>query len=64
MAWERATAHGRRNAAEWTFSRLKRVLGGALRARGVEAQHAEAAIAAEVLNRMAEFGMPRARRIA
>jgi Transposase DDE domain len=26
-AWERATGYGRRNAAEWTFSRLKRVLG-------------------------------------
>lgn len=33
VAWEHATGYGRRNAAEWTFSRLKRVLGGGLRAK-------------------------------
>jgi IS5 family transposase len=67
-AWERATGYGQRNAAEWTFSRLKRVRGGALRSRGLEAQRAEAAVAAEALkealNRMAELGMPRAQRVA
>ncbi len=62
-AWRRAMGYGRRNAAEWTFSRLKRVLGGALRSRGSEAQRVEAAIAAAALNRMAEFGMPRTRRV-
>jgi hypothetical protein len=41
-AWERATGHGRRNAAEWTFSRLKRVLGGHLRSRSLRAQRVEA----------------------
>ena len=63
-AWERATGYGRRNAAEWTFSRFKRVLGGGLRSRGFEAQRVEAAIAVRVLNRMAELGMPRAQRVA
>ncbi len=63
-AWERATGYGRRNAAEWTFSRFKRVLGGALRSRGPEAQRAEAALAVGALNRMAEIGMPKARRVA
>ena len=63
-AWERATGYGRRNAAEWTFSRLKRVLGGALRSRGLQAQRIEAAIAVATLNRMAELGMPRAGRVA
>jgi hypothetical protein len=63
-AWERATGYGRRNAAEWTFSRLKRVLGGGLRSRSPEAQRIEAAVAARVLDRMAEIGMPRARRVA
>jgi len=48
-AWERATGYGRRNAAEWAFSRLKRV---------------EAGIAVHALNRMAALGMPRAERIA
>jgi DDE family transposase len=63
-AWERATGYGRRNAAEWTFSRLKRVLGGGLRSRSLEAQQIEAAIAARALNRMVELGMPHAYRVA
>ncbi|WP_376100800.1 hypothetical protein ACE7GA_27480 (plasmid) [Roseomonas sp. CCTCC AB2023176] len=63
-AWERATGYGRRNAAEWTHSRWKRLLGGALRLRSLEGQRAEAAIAARTLNRMAELGMSRALRTA
>ena len=63
-AWERATGYGRRNIAEATFSRLKRVLGGTLRSRSLEAQRVEVAIAARALNRMAELGMPRAQRVA
>jgi IS5 family transposase len=62
-AWERATGYGRRNAAEWTFSRYKRVLGGGLRSRSMKAQRTEANIAAAALNRMAELGMPRAQRV-
>ena len=62
-AWERATGYGRRNATEWTFSRLKRVLGSGLRSRGLGAQRAEAGIAVRALNRMAMLGMPRAERI-
>jgi hypothetical protein len=38
-AWEYATGYGRRNAAEWTFSRLERVLGTGLRSRSLDAQH-------------------------
>lgn len=53
-----------RIAAEAAFSRSKRVLGGALRSRGLEAQRARATIAVRALNRMAELGMPRARRVA
>jgi hypothetical protein len=49
---------------EWTFSRLKRVLGGGLRSRSLEAQQIEAAIAARALNRMVELGMPHAYRVA
>ncbi|HYZ33888.1 MAG TPA: hypothetical protein VE684_16585 [Crenalkalicoccus sp.] len=63
-AWERATGYGRRNAAEWTFSRLKRVLGAGLRSRGRDAQRVEAGIAVRALNRMAAPGMPRAERAA
>ena len=63
-AWERATGYNRRNAAEWSHSRWKRVLGGVLRSRSLEAQRVEAAIAAGALNRMAELGMPRAQLVA
>ena len=59
-AWEQATGYDRRNAAEWSHSRWKRVLGGGLRSRAIEAQRAEVAIAAGALNRMAALGMPRA----
>ena len=63
-AWEQATGYGRRNAAEWTFSRLKRLLGRGLRSRGLDGQRAEARIAICALNRMAELGLPRAQRVA
>ncbi len=63
-AWERATGYGRRDAAEWTSSRLKRALGRGLRSRSIDAQRSEAAIAVLALNRMAELGMPRAQRVA
>jgi hypothetical protein len=62
-AWERATGYGRCDAAEWTFSRMKRMLGGSLRSRGFDAQRTEARIAVHVLNRMAELGLPRAQRV-
>ncbi len=63
-AWERATGYGRRNAAEWTLSRLKRVLGAGLRSRRLDAQRTEARVAVRALNRMAELGMPHAERVA
>jgi hypothetical protein len=60
--WERAMGYGRRNAAEWSFSRLKGVLGGRLRSRSLAAQQVEARIAVAAPNRMAELGIPRAQR--
>lgn len=63
-AWEQAMDYGRRNAAEWTFSRLKRVFGAGLRSRSFDAQRIEAGIAVRALNTMAALGMPRALRIA
>jgi transposase len=62
-AWARAIGYGRRNVAEWTFSRLKRVRRQGLRSRSFDAQRAEARIAIDVLNRMAELGLPRAHRV-
>lgn len=64
VAWEHATGYGRRNAAEWAFSRLKRVLGGGLRSHSLGAQQVEAVIASLVLNRMTELGLPHARPVA
>jgi hypothetical protein len=52
-AWERAIRYGRRDAAEWTFSRLKRVLGAGLRSRGLDTRRVEASIAVRALNRTA-----------
>ncbi len=44
--------------------RYKRIIGDGLRARKFEAQKREVAIAVNVLNRMAEFGMPKSEAIA
>ena len=49
--------------AENTFSRYKQLFGGRLRARGETAQRNEAITACNILNRMAELGMPRSERI-
>lgn len=62
-AWARATGYGHCNAAEWTLSRLKRVLSRGLRSRGLEAQQVEARVAVQVLNCMAELDLPRAQRV-
>ena len=61
-AWERATGYGRRNAVEAAFSRVKRIFGGRLRSRSLDAQRVEAALLARALNRMTAPGMPIARR--
>ncbi|HYZ30997.1 MAG TPA: hypothetical protein VE684_01800 [Crenalkalicoccus sp.] len=53
-AWARVTGHGRRIAAEWTFARLKRVLGTGLRTRNPGSRPVEARVAAHALNRAAK----------
>lgn len=57
-AWTRATGYGRRNAAEWTFSCLRRVLGRGCARTASKTQQAEARVVVDVLNRMAELGLP------
>ena len=49
--------------AENTFFRFKRLFGGRLRARGELAQKNEILVGCNILNRMAECGMPRSERI-
>jgi hypothetical protein len=58
MAWQKATGYGRRNHTETAVGRYKGLIGPRLRARGLPAQHGEAAIAVEVLNRMIRVAKP------
>src|SRR3712207_1952119 len=64
MAWQRATGYGRRSLAETAVGRYKAIIGPKLRARGLPAQRGEAAIAAEVLNRMIRVAKPLSIRVA
>ena len=58
MAWQRATGYGRRSLAETAVGRYKAIIGPKLRARLLPAQQGEAAMAAEVLNRMIRVAKP------
>src|SRR3712207_4130752 len=58
MAWQRSTGYGRRSLAETAVGRHKAIVGPKLRARSLPAQQGEAAMAAEVLNRMIRAAKP------
>ncbi len=58
MAWQRATDYARRSLAETAVGRYKAIIGPKLRARILPARQGEAAIAAEVLNRMIRTAKP------
>jgi hypothetical protein len=62
--WQRATGYDRRSLAETVIGRYKAITGPKLRARILAAQHGEAAIAAEVLNRMIRPAKPISIRVA
>jgi hypothetical protein len=64
MAWQKATGHGRRSLAETAVGRYKAIIGPKLRARILPAQQGEAAMAAEVLNRMIRVAKPMSIRVA
>jgi hypothetical protein len=64
MAWQRATTYGRRSLVETAISRYKTAIGPKLRARTFRDQQGEAAIAAEVLNRMIRTAKPISVRVA
>jgi hypothetical protein len=57
--WKKDSGYHRQDRVENTFFRYKKILGGKLRARHVEAQLVEAALACRILNRMGEMGMPK-----
>jgi hypothetical protein len=64
MAWQKATGYGRRSLAGTAVGRYKAIIGPKLRARMLPTQQGEAAMAAEVLNRMIRVAKPISIRVA
>ena len=64
MAWQKRSGYNRRSLVEAAISRLKRVIGDALRSRADRRRATEIAIAVHALNRMLELGRPKSVRIA
>jgi hypothetical protein len=58
MSWQSETGYGRRSLAETAVGRYKAIIGPKLRARMLPTQQGEAAMAAEVLNRMIRVAKP------
>jgi hypothetical protein len=58
MGWQRASGYNWRALVEADIARWKRVIGDGLRSHTDGRQATEVAIAANVLNRMLEFGRP------
>ena len=63
MGWQKRSGYTRRALVETAISRLKRVVGGALRSRTDRGRGTEVAIAIHALNRMLELGRPKSIRI-
>jgi ribonuclease HII len=64
MGWQKRSGYTRRALVEAAISRLKRVIGDALRSRTDRRRATEVAVAVQALNRMLEFGRPKSVRIA
>jgi hypothetical protein len=64
MSWQKRTGYTRRALVTSAISRLKRVIGNALRSRTEHRRATEAAIAVQALNQMLELGRPKSVRIA
>ncbi len=64
MGWQRRSGYTRRALVEAAISRLKRVIGNALRSRTEQRCATEVAIAVQALNQMLELGRPKSVRIA
>jgi hypothetical protein len=64
MGWQTRSGYTRRALVEAAISRLKRVIGDALRSRTDRRRLTEVAIAIAALNRMLELGRPKSVRIA
>jgi hypothetical protein len=64
MGWQKRSGYTRRALVESAISRLKRVIGDALRSRTDRRRATEVAIAVHALNRMLELGRPKSVRMA
>ena len=64
MGWQKRSQYNRRALVEASISRLKRVIGNALRSREEHRRATEVAIAVQTLNRMLELGRPKCVRTA
>ena len=64
IGWQKRSGYTRRALAESAISRLKRVMGDALRSRTDQRRMTETAIAIHALSRMLELGRPKSVRIA
>ena len=64
IGWQKRSGYTWRALAESAISRLKRVMGDALRSRTDQRRMTETAIAIHALNRMLELGRPKSVRIA
>jgi transposase len=58
IGWQKATGYGRRNLVETTIGRYKHLIGPKLRARSLQGQQGEAAIAVATLNKMIRVAKP------
>ncbi len=56
--WKKESGYHRQGTVENVFFRFKSIIGDRLRARHPKAQEAEALLGCNILNRMAELGMP------
>lgn len=64
LSWQNQMDYGRRARVENTMHRYKAIIGNKLRSKNLENQNTEIQIGVQILNRMAQLGMPKARKVA
>ncbi len=64
LSWQNQMDYGRRARVENTIHRYKSIIGNKLRSKNLENQNTEIQIGVQILNRMAQLGMPKARKAA
>ena len=64
MCWQKTKQYGKRNVSENAMYRYKTIIGPNLYSRDFENQQQEMMLAASILNRFTQFGMPDSYRVA